>query len=93
MYTNIPETEIANIVNNVIENHGIDKNTQKEIMQILGIVLEQNYFQTDQEFYKQTDGLAMGAPTSSVLAETYIQHMERTQIYPILKKTTNSRIL
>jgi hypothetical protein len=28
----------------------------------------------------------MGAPTSSVLAETYIQHMEHKQIYPILIK-------
>jgi hypothetical protein len=26
----------------------------------------------------------MGAPTSSILAETYIQHMEHTQKYPIL---------
>jgi hypothetical protein len=78
MYTNIPKTEITNIVNGIIENHGIDKNTQKEIMQILGIVLEQNYFQTDQEYYKQTDGLAMAATTSSVLAEIYIQHMEHT---------------
>jgi hypothetical protein len=28
----------------------------------------------------------MGAPTSSILAETYIQYMEHTQIYPILVK-------
>jgi hypothetical protein len=26
----------------------------------------------------------MGAPTSSILAETHIQHIEHTQIYPIL---------
>jgi hypothetical protein len=26
----------------------------------------------------------MSAPTSSILAETYIQHIEHTQIYPIL---------
>jgi hypothetical protein len=26
----------------------------------------------------------MGAPTSSILSETYIQHIEHTQIYPIL---------
>jgi hypothetical protein len=55
-------------------------------MHILGTVLEQNYFQVDQEYYKQTDGLAKGAPTSSILAEIYIQHMEHTQIYPILRK-------
>jgi hypothetical protein len=48
--------------------------------------MEENYFQFDQQYYKETDGLAIGAPTSSVLAETYIQHMEHKHIYPILKK-------
>jgi hypothetical protein len=28
----------------------------------------------------------MGDPTLSILAETYIQHMEHTQTYPILIK-------
>jgi hypothetical protein len=40
----------------------------------------------DNEYYKQTDGLAMGAPTSAIIAETYMQYMEHTQIYPILVK-------
>jgi hypothetical protein len=48
--------------------------------------MEQNYFQVDQQYYKQTDGLVMGAPTSSLLAKPYIQHMEHKQIYPILIK-------
>jgi hypothetical protein len=29
--------------------------------------------------HRQTDGLAMGAPTSAIIAETYIQYMEHTQ--------------
>jgi hypothetical protein len=32
------------------------------------------------QYYKQTDGLAMGAPTS-ILAETYIQHVEHKYIW------------
>jgi hypothetical protein len=28
----------------------------------------------------------MGAPTSAILAETYVQHMECKQIYPVLMK-------
>jgi hypothetical protein len=32
------------------------------------------------------NGLAVGAATSSILAEIYIQNMEHTQIYPILIK-------
>jgi hypothetical protein len=48
--------------------------------------MEQNYFQFNQQYYKQTEGLAMGAPTPAILAEIYIQYMEHKQLYPILKK-------
>jgi hypothetical protein len=34
----------------------------------------------------QNEGLAMGAPTSAILAETYIQHLEHTSIFDILNK-------
>jgi hypothetical protein len=47
--------------------------------------MEQNYFQFYQKYYKQTEGLAMGAPTSEVLAEIFIQHMEHKHLYLILK--------
>jgi hypothetical protein len=31
----------------------------------------------------------MGAPTSAILAEAYIQNMEHKQIYPIIMKLNN----
>jgi hypothetical protein len=37
-------------------------------------VIEHNYFQP-----------AMGAPTSAILAEPYIQHMEHKHIFPVLR--------
>jgi hypothetical protein len=87
MYTNIPQAEIINIINNIIQNiQGIETNVQKEIIHILEIIMEQNYFQFNQEYYKQVDELAMGAPTSSILAEIYIQNMEHTKTHPILIK-------
>jgi hypothetical protein len=46
-------------------------NIQQEIIHILQTLTEQNHFQFDQQYCKQTEGLAMGAPTSSILAETY----------------------
>jgi hypothetical protein len=48
-----------------------EKNIQKETIHILETIIEQNYFQVDQKYCKQTDGLAMGVPTSSIRAETY----------------------
>jgi hypothetical protein len=53
--------------------------------------MEQKHFQFGQQYYKQTKRrLAIGAPTSTILAETYLQHMENKQIYPILIKQQTS---
>jgi hypothetical protein len=49
-------------------------------------VIEQGYLKFDQQYYKQTEGLVMGAPTSSKLAEVYIQYMEHKQLYPVSMK-------
>jgi hypothetical protein len=88
MYTNISKVEIINIVNNIIDNtQGVETKVQKEIIHILETIMEQNYFQFNQDYYKQIDGLAMRAPTSSILGEIlYVQNMEHTKIYPILNK-------
>jgi hypothetical protein len=39
------------------------------------MVLEQNYLKFGQQYYKQTEGLALGAPTSTILAEVYMQYI------------------
>jgi hypothetical protein len=38
--------------------------------------MKQNYFQFDQQYDEQTEGLAMGAPISAILAGIFIQYME-----------------
>jgi hypothetical protein len=79
--------------NTVLQNsHGFETNVQREIIHILKTIIEQNYFQVDQEYYKQTNGLAMGAPTSSVLAEIYIQHTEHYTNVSCPNRTTDNRI-
>jgi hypothetical protein len=52
----------------------------------LEIILEQNYYEFNKQFYKQTEGLTMGAPTSAILAEIYIHNIEHKQLYPVLLK-------
>jgi hypothetical protein len=87
MYTNIPKTDTTNIINNILRNnHETNNNTREEIMHLVHLVTEQNYFQFDKQYYKETEGLAMGDSTSAILAEAYIQHIEHTQIYSILTK-------
>jgi hypothetical protein len=76
-YTNIPKKDIINISSSILDNNAeIQSNICKEIIYILKTVMKQNYFQFDQKYYKQMEGLAMGAPILAVLAETFIQHME-----------------
>jgi hypothetical protein len=85
MYKNIPRKDITHIINNILDNNNkIQVNNQKEITCILKTVMEQNYFQFDQKYYKQTEGLAMGAP-SAIVAEIFIQHMDHKHLHPILK--------
>jgi hypothetical protein len=48
---------------------------------LINIILEQNYIQFNDYFYKQHSGLAMGAPTSAIFAETFLQFLERLFIY------------
>jgi hypothetical protein len=50
------------------------------------IILEQNYVEHNGKWFKQNAGLAMGAPTSAILAEVFIQYLEHTTICDILMK-------
>jgi hypothetical protein len=100
MYTNIPKRYTINIINNIPEsNPEINTIIRKAILHILQTVMGENYSQIDQQYYKQTDGLAMGAPSSSILAETkYIQSLppQKTnnhifKIYQEIKTTKTKR--
>jgi hypothetical protein len=49
-------------------------------------MLNQNYMQHLDHQYKQNDGLAMGASTSAILAEIFMQYLEYNHIINILQK-------
>lgn len=51
--------------------------------------MKENYLQFNNQYYKQDDGLSMRAPTSAILVEIIIQHLEHTSIINILKKITS----
>ena len=57
---------------------------KNELINLSKIVLEQNYFPFENNFYSQEGGLALGSPTSSVFSEIYLQYMESTAIFDIL---------
>jgi hypothetical protein len=73
------------IIANILKiNSSINESIQNEIIHILKIALELNYFQLKRKYNKQTVGLAVGVATSAILAESDIQNMEHKQMYTIL---------
>jgi hypothetical protein len=73
MYTNIPLYELINIIQMTLTYNNIPEEQKNEIIILVKVILDQNYFQYNDELYSQNEGLAMGAPTSSILAEIFIQ--------------------
>jgi hypothetical protein len=77
MYINIPVVEVKSIIKEILNNYNETPTIEKqELETLLNTVLEYNYMQFNDQLYKQNKGLAMGAPMSAALAETFIQHLE-----------------
>ena len=50
------------------------------MLNIIGKIIKQNYFQHGNEIYQQDKGIAMGSPISSTVAETYLQYLENIYV-------------
>ena len=54
--------------------------SSRQIPDLLDILLCTTYFKFNGDFYQQTDGAAMGGPTSAIVSEIYMQSLETTAI-------------
>jgi hypothetical protein len=86
MYSNIPTDEIEHILRLLCKQQDLDSTLTGEILAITKTVITQNYYGFNGRTYLQPKGLAMGAPSSSILSEVYLQHMENTKALSILTK-------
>jgi hypothetical protein len=86
MYTNIPINETKHTINEVLHDNEPPTVEKQELESLLNIIFEHNYMQFNDHFYKHDEGLAMGAPTSAILAETFIEHLEHSKLIKILNK-------
>jgi DNA-binding cell septation regulator SpoVG len=78
---------VKNIVKNIREkNNNTSYEAKNEILDFLNVTLKQNYVQHNGHLYKQDNGLAMGAPSSAIVTEIFMQYLEHTITVDILKK-------
>lgn len=90
LYTNIPVHDtIAILKSNLGEANIRSTDEINEIITLLEVVLNQNYFIFDGKYYIQKKGLAMGSPLSGLLADIYLNHYENTHIFSSANKWHN----
>ena len=86
MYSNIPTDEVEHIIRLLCTQQDIDPTITEEILALTRTVTSQNYYGFNGKTHIQQKGLAMGAPSSSILSEIYLQFLENTKAINILTK-------
>jgi hypothetical protein len=74
LYSNIPVKETRTILVNILKHNLTNPQTQHELLKWYDVITRQNYFNNNQNMIIQYDGHAMGAPSSSIIAEIFVQH-------------------
>jgi hypothetical protein len=80
LYSNIPVTETKTILMDMLIHEHIEPQTQSEILNWYDVITKQNYFTHNNNIVIQKDGLAMGAPSSGLIAEIFLQHLEHLHL-------------
>ena len=60
MYSNVPINETIQIISNQLNNLGKNSQYSNQLIKLLNITLNQNYFSHNNNIYIQQDGLPMG---------------------------------
>jgi hypothetical protein len=84
MYSNVPTDDLLVIIKFMCSKQNQANKLIEELYNMTHTILKQNYFKSQNNFYVQKTGLAMGAPSSSIFSEIYLQHAEHTVISDIL---------
>jgi len=83
LYVNIPIDENRNLIKTkLLQNNNIQITYQ--MFSLLKLILSQSYFMFQQKIYQPLQGISMGSPISSLIAEIFLQHYEDANIKQLL---------
>ena len=85
MYSNIPIAETRKILENMTQNNLVNPDVKQELLSWFDTITKQNYFLSNDNIIIQKEGLAMGAPSSGILSEIFLQHAEQSHL-PLLSQ-------
>jgi len=69
-----------------MQERNLEDATIRKILTATKIIITQDYISFKGNPYLQKNGLEMCVPTSSILSEIDLQHLENIKIYDILNK-------
>lgn len=79
LFPNIPPLECVSLVRNfLLTSDQLDLVQVDNLVSLALLIVEQNFFQFNNVFYSQTDGLAMGSSLSPLLAEIFMSNLEKS---------------
>ena len=88
LFTNIPISDTLAIIEDTLFKNKINPTIITEVLASFKCCTSQNYFNFNNSFYSQTQGVPMGSPLSPLLAEIFMNHFE-TQLlhsnHPLVK--------
>jgi len=81
MYSNIPCDEALEALGNrLTESKQFNNDEIKDILNMVGEIIKQNYYEWNGNIYHDPKGLPMGGPLSALLAEIFLQKFEESHI-------------
>jgi hypothetical protein len=80
LFTNLPIKKILHTTAFWLNQNNNDRKLIEQTLYLLTTVLEQNYFQHNNQLYQSSKGITIGSPISSTLAEIYLQYLEEKYI-------------
>jgi hypothetical protein len=87
LFTSVPVNELKVALNSHIDTLNINPVVKSDLVNLLNLCIDQNYFSFNNKIYTQQDGLSMGSPLSPVLADFFMSYLEaKISMLPLFKK-------
>jgi len=80
LYVNLPIQNILHITKFWLNKHNNSNMITEQTLYLLKVILKQNFFQYNNQFFQPEKGIVMGSPNSSTIAEIGLQFLKEIYI-------------
>lgn len=77
LFPSVPINRCKNVISDIIWRSCINPVIKKDLEDSMFMCMDQNYFRFNSQIYIQNDGLTMGSPLSPLLADIFMNNIEK----------------